>query len=68
MRIRRRPTRQEIARRAYELYEQRHHGDADAARDWLEAERELEAAEAAAESEDTPPGLLEVKDLAHERR
>jgi len=30
-----------IARRAYELYEQRGHGDGNADQDWLEAEREI---------------------------
>jgi magnesium-transporting ATPase (P-type) len=31
----------QIARRAYELYEQRGHRDGQAAQDWLEAEREI---------------------------
>ena len=59
MKIRRRPTNQEIAQRAYELYQQRGHGDDQALSDWFEAEAELEAAEAEAESEDMPPGLME---------
>lgn len=63
--MRRPPTEQEIARRAYELYQQRGHGDEQAAADWDEAKAELEAAEVDAESEDRPPGLLE---LSAERR
>ena len=59
MKIRRRPTNQEIAQRAYELYQQRGHGDDQALSDWFEAEAELEAAEAEAESEDMPPGMME---------
>ncbi|WP_447978996.1 DUF2934 domain-containing protein [Candidatus Nitrospira bockiana] len=31
----------EIAQRAYELYEQRGHGDGHALEDWLQAEREI---------------------------
>jgi hypothetical protein len=56
MPIRREPTTEEIAARAYELYEQHGRVEGRAVEDWLEAKAELEAAEVAAESEDA--GLL----------
>ena len=56
MPIRREPTNEEIAARAYEIYEQHGRVEGRAIEDWLEAKAELEAAEAAAESEDA--GLL----------
>lgn len=59
--MRRRPTDDEIAQRAYELYVQRgHQGEEDAKKDWYEAKAQLEAAESAAESSDAPDGLREV--------
>lgn len=58
MALRRPPTKDEIARRAWEIYQQRGHGEADAVRDWWEAKAELEAAEVAAEVHD--PELVPV--------
>ncbi len=60
--MRRRPTEQEIAQRAQELFEQRQHkGDGEAQRDWDDAKAQLEAAEAAAESDDAPDGIRELR-------
>jgi hypothetical protein len=42
------PTHDEIARRAYEIYQQRAGNQGDPEADWLEAERELLAASAVA--------------------
>ncbi len=38
--VRRQPTSEEIAQRAYEIYQQRGHGEADALRDWMETTAE----------------------------
>lgn len=58
MPIRRSPTKEEIAQRARELYEQHGPGagEEEARKDWEQAQAELEAAEAAAESADVPAG------------
>lgn len=48
--MRRRPTEEEIAARAYELYEQHGAAEGRALDDWLRAEGELAAAETSAES------------------
>lgn len=37
------PTHEQVARRAYEIYLSRRHGEGDAMSDWLAAERELQA-------------------------
>lgn len=55
MPIRRTPTAEEIAARARELWEQRGERPGDEGACWREAKAELEAAEAAAESDDQPP-------------
>ena len=52
MRIRRAPTRQEIAARAYEIHQQHGAMQERALDDWLQAEAELRAAESAAETAD----------------
>lgn len=41
--VRKEPSREEIERRAYELYLARGCGDGHAEADWLQAERELQA-------------------------
>jgi hypothetical protein len=48
--MRRKPTEAEIAAHAYELYAQHGARDGRAMSDWLQAKRELEAAEMSAES------------------
>jgi hypothetical protein len=55
MSIRRAPTDEEIAARAREIWEQRGGRPRDERACWREAKAELEAAEAAAESDDRPP-------------
>jgi formate-dependent nitrite reductase cytochrome c552 subunit len=50
--MRRRPTEEEIAARAYELYEQHGEVQGRALDDWLQAKAELEAAETSAESKE----------------
>lgn len=67
MRIRRRPTREEIAQRANELYRQRERPGLDPQSCWDEARRELEAAEAEAEREDLPIGFIEIEDPGAKR-
>ena len=52
MRIRRAPTRQEIAARAYEIHQQHGATQGRALEDWVQAEAELRAAEGAAETAD----------------
>lgn len=52
MALRRPPTEDEIAQRAFELYQQRNHGDGQAAQDLADAKRELEAASAAEQQQD----------------
>jgi hypothetical protein len=53
--MRRRPTEEEIAARAYELYEQHGAVEGRALDDWLQAKAELEAAETSAESREVRP-------------
>jgi hypothetical protein len=55
MSIRRSPTDEEVAARAREIWEQRGARPGDERACWREAKAELEAAEAAAESDDQPP-------------
>jgi hypothetical protein len=55
MSIRRSPTDEEVAARAREIWEQRGGRPGDERGCWREAKAELEAAEAAAESDDQPP-------------
>jgi hypothetical protein len=52
MSLRRPPTEEEIAQRAWEIYQQRGRGDEDAPRALRDARIELESAEAAAEKQD----------------
>jgi hypothetical protein len=55
--MRRTPTEDEIAQRALELYEQAGQPEGRAEEFWREAEAELAAAEAAAETADIPAGI-----------